>query len=104
MVLAFGFNGVGIPVATTGLIQPVWAVVAMAVSVTAIFINSLSGQPSLFFEAISGIALGRGAHARGSALFSLSGGRLRRMGEAVVRNRLGLAWNIAGDRAVIGAG
>lgn len=55
VVLAFAFNGLGIPVAATGLIQPIWAMVAMAVSVTAIFMNSLSGQPRLFFEAISSI-------------------------------------------------
>ncbi len=51
--LAFVFNGVGIPVAATGLIHPIWAMVAMALSVTAIFVNSFSGQPKLFFEAIS---------------------------------------------------
>ncbi len=55
VTLAFLFNGVGIPVAATGLIHPVWAMIAMAVSVTAIFINSLSGQPRLFFEAISSV-------------------------------------------------
>lgn len=52
IVLAFMFNGIGIPVAATGLIYPVWAMVAMAVSVTAIFFNSLWGRPSLFFDAI----------------------------------------------------
>jgi heavy metal translocating P-type ATPase len=52
IVLAFMFNGIGIPVAATGLIYPVWAMVAMAVSVTAIFFNSLRGKPSLFFDAI----------------------------------------------------
>ncbi|MBN8804379.1 MAG: cation-translocating P-type ATPase [Sphingopyxis terrae] len=55
VILAFAFNGIGIPIAATGLIHPVWAMVAMAVSVTAIFINSLSGQPRLFFEAISSV-------------------------------------------------
>ena len=50
--LAFLFNGIGIPVAATGLIYPVWAMVAMAVSVTAIFVNSLWGRPRLFFDAI----------------------------------------------------
>jgi len=50
--LAFLFNGIGVPLATTGLIYPVWAMVAMAVSVTMIFFNSLWGQPSLFFQAI----------------------------------------------------
>jgi cation transport ATPase len=52
IVLAFMFNGIGIPVAATGLIYPVWAMVAMAVSVTAIFFNSLWGKPSLFLDAI----------------------------------------------------
>lgn len=52
IVLAFMFNGIGIPLAATGLIYPVWAMVAMAVSVTAIFFNSLWGRPSLFFDAI----------------------------------------------------
>jgi len=50
--LAFLFNGVGIPIAATGLIYPVWAMVAMAVSVTAIFFNSLWGRPQLFFDAV----------------------------------------------------
>ncbi len=52
IVLAFMFNGIGIPIAATGLIYPVWAMAAMAVSVTAIFFNSLWGRPSLFFDAI----------------------------------------------------
>jgi Cu+-exporting ATPase len=55
VTLAFLFNGVGIPVAATGLIHPVWAMVAMAVSVTAIFINSLWGTPRLFFDAIRSV-------------------------------------------------
>ena len=50
--LAFLFNGIGVPLAATGLIYPVWAMVARAVSVTTIFFNSLWGQPSLFFQAI----------------------------------------------------
>lgn len=50
--LAFLFNGIGVPLAATGLVYPVWAMVAMAVSVTAIFFNSLWGRPSLFFQAI----------------------------------------------------
>lgn len=55
VVLAFAFNGAGIPLAATGLIHPVWAMVAMAVSVTAIFINSLWGTPRLFFDAIRSV-------------------------------------------------
>ena len=55
VMLAFLFNGIGIPLAATGLIHPVWAMVAMAVSVTAIFINSLWGSPRLFFDAIRSV-------------------------------------------------
>ena len=50
--LAFLFNGVGIPLAATGLVYPIWGMVAMAASVTAIFINSLWGRGAYFFEAI----------------------------------------------------
>ncbi|WP_114913588.1 heavy metal translocating P-type ATPase [Acidibrevibacterium fodinaquatile] len=55
VVLAFLFNGAGIPLAATGLIHPIWAMVAMAVSVTAIFFNSLWGSPRLFFDAIRSV-------------------------------------------------
>ncbi|MGQ0648355.1 MAG: heavy metal translocating P-type ATPase [Gemmatimonadaceae bacterium] len=55
VVLAFTFNGLGIPVAATGLLNPVWGMVAMAVSVTAIFINSLWGRGNYFFDAIRGV-------------------------------------------------
>ena len=53
--LAFAFNGIGIPVAATGLVNPIWAMIAMAVSVTAIFLNSLWGQPRLFLGAVISI-------------------------------------------------
>ena len=52
VILAFLFNGVGIPAAATGLVYPVWAMAAMAVSVTAIFVNSLWGRPRLFIDAV----------------------------------------------------
>ena len=55
ITLAFLFNGIGIPVAATGLVNPIWAMVAMAVSVTAIFINSLWGRPRLFTDAIQSV-------------------------------------------------
>ncbi len=57
--LAFLFNGIGIPAAATGLVYPVWAMVAMAASVTSIFVNALWGRPSLFFDAV--LSVGRGA-------------------------------------------
>lgn len=59
ITLAFLFNGVGIPAAATGLVDPVWAMAAMAVSVTAIFFNSLWGRPRLFIDAI--LSVGRPA-------------------------------------------
>ncbi len=55
VALAFLFNGVGIPLATTGLVEPVWAMVAMALSVTTIFVNSIGGRPSLLVEAIASV-------------------------------------------------
>jgi len=55
VALAFLFNGIGIPAATTGLVYPVWAMVAMALSVTTIFVNSLGGRPRLLFEAIGSV-------------------------------------------------
>jgi len=53
--LAFLFNGLGIPAAATGLVYPIWGMVAMAASVTAIFINSLWGRGDYFFEAIKAV-------------------------------------------------
>jgi heavy metal translocating P-type ATPase len=52
VTLAIVFNGLGVPLAATGIIHPIWAMAAMAVSVTAIFVNSLRGKPRLFFNAI----------------------------------------------------
>jgi len=59
VALAFLFNGIGIPAAATGLVYPVWAMVAMALSVSTIFVNSLWGRPELFFDAI--LSVGRPA-------------------------------------------
>jgi heavy metal translocating P-type ATPase len=55
VALAFLFNGIGIPLAATGLVYPVWAMVAMAASVTAIFLNSLWGRGELLTEAIRSV-------------------------------------------------
>jgi Cu+-exporting ATPase len=52
VVLAFTFNGIGIPAAATGLVYPIWGMVAMAASVTTIFINSLWSRGTYFFQAI----------------------------------------------------
>ena len=40
LILAFLFNGLGVPAATTGLVNPVWAMVAMIASVSIILLNS----------------------------------------------------------------
>ena len=40
LVLAFTFNGVGIPLAATGLLHPVWAMAAMIASVSTVLENS----------------------------------------------------------------
>lgn len=55
VALAFCFNGVGIPLAATGLVYPVWAMVAMAASVTLIFANSLQGRLKLFLGAVGAV-------------------------------------------------
>jgi P-type E1-E2 ATPase len=60
--LAVMFNGIGVPLAATGLVYPIWAMAAMAVSVTLIFVNSLRGRPRIFFDAI--LSVGSGAAAR----------------------------------------
>src|SRR3546814_446844 len=63
--LAFVFNGIGVPLAATGLLYPVWAMIAMAASVTTIFVNSLWGRPRLFFDAV--LSVGRPLPVRGAA-------------------------------------
>jgi cation transport ATPase len=55
VALAFLFNGIGIPAAAIGLVYPVWAMIAMAASVTIIFLNSIGGRPSLLFQAIASV-------------------------------------------------
>lgn len=42
--LAFAFNGIGVPLAITGVVHPVWAMIAMAASVTTVLTNSFAGQ------------------------------------------------------------
>jgi heavy metal translocating P-type ATPase len=42
LALAFSFNGIGVPLAVTGLVHPVWAMIAMAASVSAVLSNSFA--------------------------------------------------------------
>ncbi len=44
LTLAFAFNGVGVPAAATGLVHPIWAMVAMLASVTTVLTNSFAGR------------------------------------------------------------
>ncbi len=44
LVLAFIFNGIGVPLAVSGLVSPFWAMVAMAASVSAVLLNSFGGR------------------------------------------------------------
>ncbi|QGK70275.1 heavy metal translocating P-type ATPase [Allosaccharopolyspora coralli] len=60
VALAFTFNGLGIPLATTGLISPVWAMVAMGASVATIFFNSFGTRPALLINAIASVGRARG--------------------------------------------
>ncbi len=40
LVVAFSFNGLGIPAAVTGFVYPVWAMLAMVASVSTVLLNS----------------------------------------------------------------
>jgi Cu+-exporting ATPase len=42
--LAFAFNGIGVPLAVTGLVHPAWAMAAMIASVTTVLTNSFAGR------------------------------------------------------------
>ncbi|MFQ5705326.1 MAG: heavy metal translocating P-type ATPase [Gemmatimonadales bacterium] len=44
LTLAFAFNGIGIPLAATGIVHPIWAMVAMVASVSAVLANSFWGR------------------------------------------------------------
>ncbi len=44
LAIAFGFNGLGVTGAVTGLVSPVWAMVAMVASVSAVLANSFGGR------------------------------------------------------------
>jgi heavy metal translocating P-type ATPase len=56
VVLAFLFNGVGVPLAATGLVYPIWAMVVMIVSVTAVLANSMRGKWSLMWSTLRDVA------------------------------------------------
>jgi Cu+-exporting ATPase len=44
LIAAFAFNGIGVTAATTGLVHPIWAMLAMVLSVSLVLANSFAGQ------------------------------------------------------------
>ncbi|WP_436344857.1 heavy metal translocating P-type ATPase [Natronorubrum sp. FCH18a] len=44
LVAAFSFNGIGVAAATTGLVHPIFAMIAMVLSVSVVLANSFAGQ------------------------------------------------------------
>ncbi|MPY89459.1 MAG: heavy metal translocating P-type ATPase [Luteitalea sp.] len=56
VVLAFVFNAVGVPLAATGLVYPIWAMIVMIVSVTVVLANSMRGKWSLMFSTLRDVA------------------------------------------------
>ncbi len=44
LVIAFSFNGIGVPLAITGIVHPVWAMIAMVLSVSLVLLNSFGGR------------------------------------------------------------
>ena len=69
VALALAFNGVGVVAATSGLVRPVWAMLAMAVSVGLVLTRSFAGR--LLPPHETGLA-------RGVALQEHEGGAARR--------------------------
>lgn len=62
LVLAFSFNGIGVPLAVTGVVHPVWAMIAMAASVTTVLSNSFGARL---------LTLGRRRDRRASVTFTI---------------------------------
>jgi heavy metal translocating P-type ATPase len=44
LAIAFSFNGIGVPATVTGLVQPIWAMVAMLASFIFVLVNSFGGR------------------------------------------------------------
>ncbi len=59
IALAFLFNGIGVPIATTGLVTPIWAMAVMFISVTAVFANSMQGKWSMMISTLRDVVTRR---------------------------------------------
>jgi cation transport ATPase len=44
LAIAFSFNGIGVPLVTTGWVHPIFAMIAMVLSVSAVLANSFLGR------------------------------------------------------------
>lgn len=44
LLISFGFNGIGVPLAITGFVQPTWAMIAMVTSVSLVLANSFAAR------------------------------------------------------------
>lgn len=58
LLLAFSFNGIGVPLAATGLVHPIWAMIAMVLSVSTVLANSFGGRLVEQIGVKKGAALG----------------------------------------------
>ena len=81
LAIVFSFNGIGVPLAVTDLLAPVWAMIAMITSVSAVLANSFGAR----LRSSALVTLGRwlrGAAGRLAAGMTLArAGRLVRRGE-----------------------
>lgn len=67
LTVALAFNGIGVPLAVTGLIGPLWAMIAMVASVSAVLANSFGTR----IRASSVVDLGRRVVSRSRTLVVL---------------------------------
>jgi len=63
LAIAFGFNGIGVPLAVTGLVAPTWAMIAMISSVSLVLANSFATSLSAGLATDIGGFLARSARA-----------------------------------------
>jgi len=96
LAIAFVFNGVGVPLAVTGIVGPVWAMIAMITSVTLVLANSFGARLRLSnLASVPGwIRTGTAAVPGPSRILGLATGRLSlRVAAMVVASfALGALW------------
>ncbi len=109
LAIAFGFNGIGVPLAVTGLVQPTWAMVAMVSSVSLVLANSFAARLTGGLAADIGRFLARSAVSTASMLGPkrlLSWAASRRaaalVGLVAVSFGLGAAWVVGLGAPVVG--